>query len=150
MGNCAKLKWNRKRLGLTQKQFAEKVGLHVLTIAKLEKDETAWATILPSTEDKIYSFYEGMNSWQPERADKVIREINDELETEQEVIKEEIVMVPEPVVVNEPVHNENSLNKDDEKTLILIEFAFEGLKESKTHEDFVANINMMKRIIKQY
>lgn len=150
MGNCAKLKWNRKRLGLTQKQFAEKVGLHHLTIAKLEKDETAWATIMPSTEDKIYSFYEGMNSWQPERADKVIREINDELENGTEVVKEEIVMKPEPVVVIEPVHSENGLTQDDEKALILIEFAFEGLKESKTHEDFVANINMMKRIIKQY
>ena len=46
-GNCTKLKWNRKRLGLTQKQFAEKVGLHVMTINKLERDETAWAVMKP-------------------------------------------------------------------------------------------------------
>jgi transcriptional regulator with XRE-family HTH domain len=149
MGNCAKLKWNRKRLGLTQKQFAEKVGVHVGTIQKLETDETAWGTIQQSTEDKISAFYDSMASWQPKRADKVVREIKDELNNESEVVKEEIV-IPEPVKVIEPVHNDNGLTENDNKTLILMEFAFEGLKESKTHEDFVANINMMKRIIKQY
>lgn len=76
-GNCTKLKWNRKRLGLTQKQFGDKVGLSVMTINKLEKDETAWSTLQDSIVDKIMSFYSSMASWQPERADKVVREINE-------------------------------------------------------------------------
>ena len=37
-GACAKLKCNRKRLGLSQKEFAAKVGVCERNIAKLESD----------------------------------------------------------------------------------------------------------------
>ena len=43
-----------------------------------------------------------------------------------------------------------NVKKDYDNVLTLIEFVYEGLKESKTHEDFVVNINMLKRIIKKY
>lgn len=144
MGNCTKLKWNRKRLKMTQKQFAELVGVSVGTIAKLETDETAWGVLRAETVDKISSHFESMASWQPERADKVIQEINDETK-----VKEEAEVSVPTVVESKPIHN-NKLTDNDSKTLILIEFAFEGLKESKTHEDFMANFNMIRRIVNQY
>ena len=81
-GNCTKLKWNRLRLGLSQQEFAKKIGLTQPTISKLERDETAWATLQDDTVDKIMSFYESMASWQPERADKILREINEPVKSE--------------------------------------------------------------------
>ena len=145
-GNSTKLKWNRRRLGLTQKEFADKVGVHVLTIGKLERDETAWATLKDSTVDKIMSFYSSMASWQPERADKVIQEIN-EVVGEPEV-EEEVIMTPEPVIKTKPV--EDGLHKHDEKTLTLIKFAYEELTQAKTHDDFAISIQMLKKIVNRY
>ncbi len=146
-GNCTKLRWNRKRLGLTQKQLAEKVGVHVLTIGKLERDETAWATLQDTTVDKIMSFYSSMASWQPERPDKVLQEINDVSEEPQ--VEEEVIMDVKPVFEQvKPV--DEGLCKQDEKTLALIEFAYEELTQSKTHEDFAISIQMLKKIINKY
>ena len=55
---------------------------------------------------------------------------------------------PKPEVI---IHkNTNSLTVKDQKTLTLIEFAYEGLFEAETHEDFVANLKMIKRIIDKY
>lgn len=233
-GNCTKLKWNRKRLGLTQKEMADKIGVHVLTIGKLERDETAWATLQDSTVDKIMSFYSSMASWQPEKADTVIREINDETDTyeyeeqdtedvsleqskcdillntrrtlgitqaelsvkvgvnektvrrlekdesawasvressvdkimafcskvsstkteelddthEISIPKEEPIMKPEPVTKITP--SNNGLSKQDEKTLTLIEFAYEELTQAKTHDDFVNAITMLRKIMNRY
>ncbi len=58
MGRCARLKFNRRKLGLSQKEFAERVGLSVGTISRLETDETTWETIQDSTFDKINSIFE--------------------------------------------------------------------------------------------
>lgn len=149
VGNCTKLRWNRKRLGLTQKQFAKKVGLCEMTISKLERDETAWATLQDSTVDKIMSFYSSMSSWQPERADKVIREINKTVKTSK--VEEEVIMDAPAVfaqVKAKPV--ERGLNKQDEKTLTLIEFAYEELTQAKTHEEFVDAIQMLRKIMNRY
>lgn len=148
MGNCVKLKWNRKRLGLTQKTFAEKVGVSVQTISRLEQDETAWLTIRPETEDKICSMFDSMTSWQPERADRVIRETNGDMDD----TSVEETALSKPIVVCEAVIKEShdGLNEKDEKTLILMEFAYEGLVAAETHEDFVANLNLINRILKKY
>lgn len=152
MGNCEKLKWNRRRMGLSQKAFADKVGVSVGTIYRLERDETAWLTIQNTTEDKICAVFESMASWQPERADKILREINDSnfesYGDEVEEIKEEKPMHVK--VEKEPIENKNSLNAHDQKTLTLIEFAYEGLAEAKTHEEFEANINMLRRVLNKY
>lgn len=152
MSNCAKLKWNRKAKGLTQKQFADLVGLNVSTISKLEKDETAWLTIRPETEEKIYAQYTSMHSWQPDRPDKVLREINDDVEKEDEVMEEKKESVwPKHDIFYEPVKEiHNGLTEQDEKTKTLIEFAYEGLTEAKTHEEFVANINIIRRVLNRY
>lgn len=147
-GNCTKLKWNRKRLGLTQKQLADKVGVHVLTIGKLERDETAWGTLQASTVDKISEFYASMASWQPDRPDKVLREINEVIE--EPPVEEEIVMEPKVVFTQKPIETNNGLNTHDSKTLTLMEFAYEGLVQATTHEEFAANIKMIKRIIDKY
>lgn len=146
MGQCVKLKFGRKQLGLSQKAFAEKIGLSVQTIAKFETDETAWLTAQADTIDKIYAGLEGVNFWV--RDDKPTQE----LPKDEPVVKEldYIVEVPEPKPIIEEVKVDNSLHKRDNKTLILIDFAVEGLKEAETHEDFMANIKLLKRILKDY
>lgn len=152
MGNCAKLKWNRRRLGLTQAQFAKKAGVSVNTINKLERDETAWRTMRDDTVDRVYAMFEPMNSWKPDdfEANNVIREIHTEIEeAENGIVREEVVPEVEEVIVPE-VKDNSKLTKNDQKTYTLIEFAFEGLRDSENHEEFVANIKMLKRILDKY
>ena len=149
MGNCARLKWNRKRMGLTQKEFAKRAGLSWNTVQRLETDETAWATIRAETEDRISSMFESMSEWQPDEktAHKVIQEIHDELMEGPAV--EEIEDVEPVVAESKPVYT-NGLTDEDVKTFVLMEFAFDGLSQAKTHPDFVANMAMIKRIVNQY
>ena len=64
MGRCERLKWNRRKLGLTQKELADKIGIGVTTIYKLENDETAWSTIRDTTDDAISSIFSDLGSWQ--------------------------------------------------------------------------------------
>ena len=45
MGNCERLKWNRRKMRLTQKELANKAGLSSATIGRLEQDETHWEII---------------------------------------------------------------------------------------------------------
>lgn len=146
MGNCVKLKWNRKRLGLTQKEFAKKVGLSPTTIAKLEVDESAWATIRSSTVDKITDLYSSMASWQPseEEAERVLREIKDTV-VEPEV--EETKKVEPEVFVVQPVHISNNLTDMDKHMLALIGNIYGWLEKAKDHDDFVAHIELLKKII---
>lgn len=145
-GNCAKLKWNRKRLGFTQKEFAELVGLSLGTIARLEQDETAWLTIRDETADRIYEHYDSMASWQPEEAAVVVRELS---EDDQSEVTEEVVE-HKPVVIDVPVLREKGLSETDKATMNLIEFTYQGLMESSTHEEFMVHIKMLKRIINKY
>ena len=139
MGMCEKLIWNRKRLGLTQKEYADKLGLNVGTIVKLEKDETAWQSIRQRTEDAIRESFQPMSSWQPENAGKVIREIAEQRAIDRGEI--EVEVEPEPITVVQK--SSNGLNELDQKTLTLMEFAYEGLTSAKTHEDFVANTTLL-------
>lgn len=64
MGRCERLKWNRRKLGLTQKELADKIGIGVTTIYKLETDETAWSTIRDATDDAISNIFRDLGSWQ--------------------------------------------------------------------------------------
>lgn len=64
MGRCERLKWNRRKLGLTQKELADKIGIGVTTIYKLENDETAWSTIRDTTDDAISNMLSDLGSWQ--------------------------------------------------------------------------------------
>lgn len=146
MGQCVKLKFGRKQLKLSQKAFAEKVGLSLNTIHKLETDETAWLTALPSTIDAIYGALEGVNYWVKDNKP------TQELTLDEPVIDEldYTVVEPEPKPVIEEVKANDGLHKRHSKTLILIDFAVEGLKEAETNEDFMANIKLLKRILKDY
>lgn len=147
MGECVKLKWNRKRLGLSQQQFADKVGLSVSTIRRLEWDETAWLTVRNDTVDKIHSLYDNMASWQPTNANEIIKDINEEQSTE---VMEEQKM---DVVEREPekvIASVNTYSKNDEKYLTMIEFVVEGLKESDDHSDFAANMKLLKKLVNKY
>lgn len=147
-GNCAKLRFNRRRLGLTQKKFADLVGLNVMTISKLERDETAWLTVKSETVDKIMAQYDSMASWQPDK-EAVRREV---LGLDEPEIKEVKILESEPEVVEEKkktVHNDDSLTDKDTQLMKYIEFVCGNLRESKSHEDFVTNIEMLYRIIKK-
>lgn len=148
MGMCMKLKFNRRRLKMSQQEFAKLVGLSQSTIHKLETDETAWATLKSETVDKIYSHFDTMASWQPERADRVIRELNsDSIESEvEEKTEPELPVVCEAVVMEK----EQGLTKQDEKAMTLLEFIHDGLKDCTKHEEFMVHINMIKRIVNQY
>lgn len=154
MGNCAKLKWNRKKLGLTQKQFAKAAGLDVGTINKLENDETAWLTVRRETEDRIYKMYEGVDVWAIEPVnkgeDKPVEPT--EIKQDNKVLITEVTqeMVDRMAAEEARVQKLHSLTAHDNKIMTLMEFAYEGLTESKSHEEFEANLNMIRRILNKY
>lgn len=125
-----RLKDTRIKLGLTHKGLAKRTGLSHTTLEKLQSDETAWLTIKKETSEKLEAFY-----------DSLVNESNEYINTE----SSEIVKTP-PVVVT----NINNVTSKDDKTLTLIEFVYEGLNESKTHKEFMANIQMLKRIVNNY
>lgn len=64
MGRCEKLKWNRRKLGLSQAELSKKLGLSQSTISILERDETAWITLRDSTDDAVYEKLRALGSWQ--------------------------------------------------------------------------------------
>lgn len=147
MGRCARLKFNRRKMNLSQKEFAEKVGLSVGTISRLELDETAWETIQDSTFDKINSIFEG------ERLGRIMT-INGHEEHKDNV--EEKITKAEPkeeITWAEQVQHGLKQKKrpiEDEVTLKLLEFMMEGLRQSEDHEEFEANLKMFKRLFKDY
>lgn len=138
MSKAKKLQWNRRAKGMNVKEFAKLVELSPLTIERLEKDDMYWCILKPEEEERIYSHYQSMASWQPtkEEAKNVIQAIKDDEEEPAEVIEEK------------PIRKSISeLEVDDEEILTLLEFAYEGLKESTTHEEFEANLKIIKRIV---
>ena len=91
-------------------------------------------------------FYSSMASWQPERPDKVLREINEVVEEPQ--VEEDVIMEPKTVIEVKSV--QTGLSLQDEKMLALIEFAYEELTRAKTHEDFVISMQMLRKIMNRY
>ncbi len=146
MGNCEKLKWNRKRLGMSQKDFAEKVGLSVATIGRLEQDEMNWEVVTDETFDKIANEFDNDHSWKirrPEKNDTIVEkktEQNDERKND--ITKQSVCMLIKK--------DDKDITQQDTMTFVLVKFAYEGMKESKTHDEFIANINLLKRIIRDY
>ena len=143
-GACAKLKWNRKRLGLSQREFAKKVGVSDATIRKLESDETAWLTIRSETSDKIAACFESMASWQPENAGQIMNEIRSELNRERVVeCTPAVIDIPSKVI-------ETGLHKADEKVLAQIELVWEQMSDADNHEEFMMYIKMLKKIVNKF
>lgn len=141
MSEAKKLQWNRKARRMNVKEYAKLVNLSPLTIDRLERDDMYWCILKPEERERIYSTYQSMASWQPdkEEAKQVIQEIKDDEEEPIEVIEE--------IPIHETI---SKLDVNDAEILTLIEFAYEGLKESSTHEEFEANLKIIKRIISKY
>lgn len=122
MNRSERLKQTRLNLGLSHIGLAERIGLSHTTLEKLQSDETAWLTIKKETSDKIEAFYESINTK-----------------------SSEVVQASSAVVTNL-----SNVTSKDEKALTLIEFIYENLSESKSHSEFMANINMLKRVVDNY
>lgn len=132
MNNCEILKRRRKEEHLSQNNLAKMLGMSCKTIVALEKDETRWRAMHAVTVDKINSFLDGSYK----------ENVNN--------IKEEPAHKPAVVVVCDTPKNDTALTKQDNKILTLIEFAYDGLTESTNHNDFIANLKLLKRIVDKY
>lgn len=64
MGKCEKLKWNRRKLGMSQEELAGKIGVSQATICRLERDETAWSVMRDQTADATFDILNKLGSWQ--------------------------------------------------------------------------------------
>lgn len=148
MGNCARLKLARRDMKLSQQQFADKVGVSVGTIQRLEQDETTWDTLQDSTFDKVMKGLEDRGSWlkQRQQAEPVKKKLTfDDIPEGTTIGAEEATRI----LMNFNKTEEKKDNKDA-KTLEMLEFVMEGLRESESHEEFAANLKIMKRILKKF
>lgn len=172
---CNQLLKARQKLGLSQQALAKHIGLSPFAIFKLENDETVWATIKSETADKIMKFYEHgdlteeqiVETPKPERktfgnwSDGV--KVNDDgsvsvAEEKLEKKKPELVEIVDDPKALEPipelmfkniVGEADNLTDKDRQLMKYVEFACGQLKESKSHEDFETNIDILTRIIKK-
>ena len=156
MGRCAILKFGRKEKKMTQKEFADAAGVSLSTICRLEMDESAWLTVRPETEEKIQSLLDGTNRWRVENLNNNKVKDNDNSNTDEKVNLVPIGQITQEMIEQATKQSEskkntyNGLSENDVRTLDLIEFAYEGLLDAKSHEEFAANINIIKRIINKY
>ena len=130
---------------LSQSELAEKAGLSSATIGRLECDETRWEFITDETFDKLTRVFEEIQGF---AFVKVHESNSTNIEESEETInvEEEKPKMEETLVEVE----EKKADDNNAKTLVLLQFAFEGLKESETHEDFKANLKLIKRIVDSY
>ena len=140
------LKWTRRNKGLTQQQVADAIGLSNQMISKLELDHKCWKGLSVETKAKFNEFFEGAKGWEPLELEPT----KDESENTEKKVEEK-PKTEKPIKRESKIEkNDNKLTEDDDKILTLIEFAYEGLSESSTRNEFEANINMLKRILKKY
>lgn len=148
MSNSERLAWNRKNvLKMTQAEFADKAGLCVATIGRLEQDESHWEVIQASTFDKIAAMFEGEKVW------PLINRNGDEVKPVQTMVilpkKEEVERTPE--WAQELVKGlDNMKTEQDNKTMVLLEFAFTELKDSVTHDEFEENLKLIRKILDKH
>lgn len=130
---------------LSQSELAEKAGLSSATIGRLERDETRWEFITDETFDKLTRVFEEIQGF---AFVKVHESNSTNIEESEETInvEEEKPKMEETLVEVE----EKKADDNNAKILVLLQFAFEGLKESETHEDFKANLKLIKRIVDSY
>lgn len=142
------LKWTRHNKGLSQREVAEALGVSQKLISNLELDHKNWKGLNVETKKKLNEFFEGSKGWEPIELEPDNTDIqeNTEIEIEDQPVIEEPVVKYESKIEKKDI----GLTENDNKVLTLIEFAYEGLSESKTHDDFTANIMLLKRILKKY
>lgn len=141
MGQCVKLKWNRKNnLKMSTREYAKLVEADQTTINKLECDEEYWDKIPETLRDRIYATFKPMAA--VSKAVETVNEVEESLAKTEEKIEQLESSVREV--------KKNGLNEQNEKTLTLVEFIFEELKNSKKHSDFKANIGLLNRALSKY
>ena len=127
---------------ISQKELSEAVGISERMINKLEHDEDLWKTMRSSNREKLNEYFKNTRGWEPLEVESGFFDPDKLINKETvEIVKEE------PKIIENEI---NQLTEIDAKALTLIEFAYEGLSESDSHTDFIANINMLKRILKKF
>ena len=113
---------------LSQSELAEKAGLSSATIGRLERDETRWEFITDETFDKLTRVFEEIQGF---AFVKVHESNSTNIEESEETInvEEEKPKMEETLVEVE----EKKADDNNAKTLVLLQFAFEGLKESESN-----------------
>lgn len=152
-GECQKLKFNRRRLGLSQKEFADKVGLCQYTISKLEKNEDAWAVANAETIDKIYALYENMSSYQP-NSRKEVKDVVNDIKNEESLIEtgalELLGSCKKETKADTEVCSPDGLSVDDKALKKLINVAHAGMNGANNHEEFKSYVKLLKKLLKKY
>lgn len=146
MNRSNNLKWRRKEAGLSRREFANIAGVSMGTVGRLESDETTWDTMQDGTTDKILNALESLSK----RDDKVVEPVVEETDEVEELVSDCDQAKVSKWVMEMKQYEEDQLTKADTKTMILVEFAYEGLTEAKTHSEFIANVKLLKRILKDY
>lgn len=154
-GECQKLKFNRRRLGLSQKAFADLVGLSQTTICQLEKSEDAWTVANDETIDKIYAYYENMMSYQPNK--KEVKNVMNDIRNE-----EDNLVDPKALELlnahKEPRESKQKEQITESKTNLttsecalkkLLNVAYHGLNNAKDSEEFAIYLSLMKKLLKK-
>ena len=143
---CVMLKWARREKHETQEQVANAIGISAKTISNLELRHESWDSLKNSTKEKLNEYFKGVKYWEPLEIGTDISEPTGIFEeTKEEIVEEKPKKTTKPNKIKD-----NSLTDIDIKMLTLIEFAFEGLNESSSHTEFIANINLIKRILKKF
>lgn len=138
MNKPTMLKWSRREKQLTQKQLADDIGVSPKLIGRLELESSEWEKLDEASINKLNDIFDGTKYWNLVESNSIeVERLDIPIENKPE----------ERIEVHKPC---NKLTKDDIKILTLIEFAYEGLRESQKHEDFVVNVNLIKRILNKY
>lgn len=151
-GECQKLKFYRRQMKMSQKEFAQLVGVSQYTICKLEKSEDAWAVAADKTIDKIYAVYEGnMMSHQPSR--KEVKEIMDDIKADEPLIEPGALELlgsgkKETKKADIEVDVTNGLSVDDKALKKLINVAHAGMNGANNHEEFKSYVKLLKKLLK--
>lgn len=146
MNKSVMLKWSRRDKKLSQKKLAEEIGISENIISRLELSSSEWNKLDESTKSKLNEFFEGCKYWESLVGEPDIEDTSNFVEIDAvEESKETKSSLDYKIQ-----YSEDMITKYDVKVLTLIEFAYEGLNESKTHEDFKANVDLIKRILKKY
>ena len=146
MSNCTRFKEAREKLGLSQMGVTKHYLISIGTIYKLEKDESYYSHMSTKIADEVQRLIDDSIAGKISKSQytKV------EKKTKPVTVVKETKVEPKIETVHKPIKKTDELTEQDSKTLTLIEFAYEGLKESKNDSDFVANITLMKKILSKY
>ena len=146
MSNSARFKEARLKAGLSQTALAKKLGVSQCTISKLETDERQWTHRSDMVTDAVQKFFEDMTLGKYDKEPEVVHK--KEEEPGSVILKTRVIVGKKEE--DKPIEKKYELTDRDRKTLALIEFAYDGLKEAKNDSEFKANIALLKRILSKY